>query len=487
MKKDFLWGGATAANQYEGGYDQGGRGLTTADYMTGGSQHQPRLFSVINPEGDIQYKALFEGVPEGYDGYLDPKQYYPSHNATDFYHHWKEDIALFAEQGYTCYRMSLSWTRILPDGTLNHINEEGLQFYDDVFDELLKYGIEPVVTLNHFDMPIYLADKSQGWLNRDTIQHFLDYSELVFKRYAHKVKYWMTFNEINFLFGYQALGLRGFDLEQRFQALHHVFVASALAVVEGHKINPEFKIGMMLASGGSYPETCNPLDTMEDIEFNRMFKYFYSDVQCRGYYPAYALKEFERRGYHLTFKAGDDVILKAGKVDYLAFSYYNSSVSTSRKDAEKTGGNFMNSVKNPYLKESEWGWPIDPVGLRVVLNQLYDRYQLPLFIVENGLGAIDELTPEGTIEDDYRIEYLAEHIREMVKAVDLDGVDLWGYTPWGCIDIISAGTGEMKKRYGFIYVDLDDQGQGSFKRIKKKSFAWYKKVIASNGEDTSTE
>jgi len=293
----------------------------------------------------------------------------------------------------------------------------------------------------------------------------------------------MTFNEINFLHGYNTLGIRSKENKDRFQAMHHVLVASAKTVIEGHKINPDFMIGMMLASAGTYPETSNPKDKMKEIEFNRMFKYFFSDVQCRGYYPNYALKEFEREGFSIEMEKGDLELLKAGTVDYIGFSYYNSAVISTREDANKVGGNQFNAVKNPYLEETEWSWPIDPIGFRVVLNELYDRYQLPLFVVENGLGAIDTIDENGQIEDDYRIEFLASHIKEMIKAVEYDGVDLLGYTSWGCIDIISAGTGEMRKRYGYIHVDLNDKGKGSFKRTKKKSFYWYKNVIETNGED----
>lgn len=487
IQKDFLWGGATAANQYEGGYNQGGRGLATSDIITGGSRSEPRKISVINEDGEVTYFTSFEPIPEGYKGYIDPEQYYPSHNATDFYNHWEEDIKLFAEQGYKAYRMSISWSRILPTGEPTTVNEEGLLFYEKVFDELLKYGIEPVVTLSHFDLPLHLADEKGGWKNRNTIDYFVEYSKIVFNRYKDKVKYWMTFNEINFLHGYNTLGIRSKEQKDRFQALHHVLVASAKTVIEGHKINPDFKIGMMLASAGTYPETCNPEDKMKEIEFNRMFKYFYSDVQCRGYYPNYALKEFERNGFSIEMEEGDLEILKAGTVDYLGFSYYNSTVISTRGEAKEVGGNQFNAVKNPYLEETEWSWPIDPVGFRVVLNELYDRYQLPLFVVENGLGAIDEIDENGEIIDDYRIKFLADHIKEMIKAIEYDGVEVIGYTSWGCIDIISAGTGEMRKRYGYIYVDMNDQGEGTFKRIKKKSFDWYKKVIRTNGEDLSID
>ena|SRR5690625_158126 len=483
LPKDFLWGGATAANQYEGGYDQGGRGLATSDIITGGSLNESRKISVKNKEGNIEYFSSFEPIPEGYKGYIVPEEYYPSHNATDFYNHWEEDIKLFAEQGYKAYRMSISWSRIFPHGVADEVNEEGLEFYDQVFDELLKYNIEPVVTLSHFDLPLYLADEKGGWKNRETIDHFVNFSKTVFDRYKDKVKYWMTFNEINFLHGFNTLGIRSEESKDRFQALHHVFLASALSVIEGHKINPDFMIGAMLASAGTYPETSNPEDKMKEIEFNRMFKYFYTDVQCRGYYPRYALKEFERQGFTIDMDENDLDILKEGTVDYIGFSYYNSMVMSTRGDAIEVGGNQFNAVKNPYLEETEWNWPVDPIGFRIVLNELYDRYQLPLFVVENGLGAIDEVNEDGEIIDDYRIEFLANHIEQMMKAIELDGVDVLGYTSWGCIDIISAGTGEMRKRYGYIHVDLDDEGKGTFKRTKKKSFYWYKKVIESNGKD----
>ena len=418
LPEGFLWGGATAANQYEGGFDQGGRGLSTLDIVTSGSQEQPRQLTVKDAQGNIRKVSMYEGMPEDCQGFLDESQYYPSHRATDFYHHWQEDIALF--------------------------NEEGILFYERIFNELRNYGIEPIVTLNHFDMPLALAESREGWLDRRTIEDFLDYAILLFDRFKGQVKYWITFNEINFLNGYVFLGIKGKELGKRAQALH-------------------------------------PNDSMREIEVSRMFKYLYSDVQCRGYYPEYALKEYERNGWQLVMESDDLALLRKGTVDFLSFSYYNSAVISTKEQEKTSRGNMMEAVKNPYLEESEWGWPIDPTGLRIVLNQLYDRYQLPLFIVENGLGALDTFNDQNEIVDDARIAYLSAHIEQMIKAVVHDGVKLLGYTPWGCIDIISAGTGEMKKRYGFIYVDLDDAGKGTFARKKKKSFYWYKKVIESNG------
>src|SRR5699024_4710273 len=404
--------------------------------------------------------------------------------ATDFYHHWKEDIALFAEMGFKSYRMSISWTRICPNGT-KEVNEEGLAFYDQVFDELLKYGIEPVVTINHFDMPMHLADNFDGWSSRETIDYFLFYCETIFNRYKDKVKYWMTFNEINILRSWNTLGIHSTDEQIRYQAVHHLFVASAKAVELGHQINPDFQIGMMVCYILTYPGSSHPGDILAALQANRELEFF-MDVQVKGEYPAFKLKEFERKGIEIKKEPGDDEIIKKGTVDYIGFSYYMSAVAVREgEDAELVIGNQMKVAKNPHLETSDWGWAIDPTGLRIALSKMYDRYKVPLFVVENGLGAYDEVEEDGSINDDYRIEYFQKHIAAMKDAIELDGVDLIGFTPWGCIDIVSAGTGEMKKRYGFIYVDLDDDGEGTMTRSRKKSFDWYKQVIESNGENLS--
>jgi Beta-glucosidase/6-phospho-beta-glucosidase/beta-galactosidase len=480
--KNFLWGGATAANQYEGGYLSGGKKLSTLDAITGGSHTTPRMVTYKTKDGKLIKSPMSEALPEGATGYIDPEVYYPSHVATDFYNHYKEDIALFAEMGFKCFRMSIAWSRICPDGTYE-INEEGLEFYDNVFDECLKYGIEPVVTINHFDIPMYLADELDGWSSRKVIDYFVFFCETLFKRYKDKVKYWMTFNEINFLRSWAQIGIHSKDNQIKYQATHHLFVASAKAVKLGHEINPDFKIGMMIAYIPSYPLTCKPEDVMEALTFNRE-KEFYMDVQVKGYYPAFKLKEFEREGVVIKKEAGDDELIKDGVVDYIAFSYYMSTVSAHNPDSvKKTGGNQVMAGKNPYLEVSEWGWGIDPLGLRISLCQLYDRYNVPLFIVENGFGAVDTIEKDGSINDDYRIDYFKKHISAMKDAIEIDGVDLMGFTPWGCIDLVSAGTGEMKKRYGFIYVDMDDEGNGTLERSRKKSFYWYKKCIESNGTE----
>lgn len=485
LRKDFLWGGATAANQYEGGFQEGNRGIATSDLRKSGSLHEKRKMTFKNKEGEIIELDPEKGVPEGLTGFIDDNTYYPSHKATDFFNNYQEDIAYMAEMGFNSYRMSISWTRIFPNGNEKTANEEGLAFYDQVFDECLKYGIQPIVTLNHFDMPLYLADHCEGWLSRKTIDYFVHFCDVVFNRYHGKVKHWMTFNEINLLLDYSTLGihnLKGLSDEKRYQALHHIFVASAKAVSLGHEVDPENKIGMMLAHILTYPETCNPTDTELEIQVSRTWKYFFSDVQCRGYYPSYILKKFERENIQLEIDDSDASCLRAGVVDYIGFSYYNSGVVTGRTDAQQTYGNVVKITRNKWLEETEWGWPIDPKGLRISLNILWDRYQLPLMIVENGLGAQDTVTADGKIHDDYRIDYMKSHIQAFKDAVTIDGVDLLGYTCWGWIDIISAGTGEMKKRYGLVYVDLDDDGFGTLKRIKKDSFYWYQQVIQTNGK-----
>lgn len=481
LPEEFLWGGATAANQYEGGYLSGGRGPATSDAVTAGAYKKPRMVTFQKKTGEKGSVTKEEALPDGALGYIDPDLYYPSHQATDFYHHYKEDIKLLAEMGLKCFRLSISWSRVCPKGT-KEINKEGLTFYDNIFDELLKYNIDPIVTINHFDMPLYLADHFDGWADRKVIDFYLFFCETIFKRYKDKVRYWMTFNEINILRSWTQIGIHNNDPQTRYQAIHHIFIASAKAVLLGHKINPDFQIGMMCCYIPAYPMTCRPEDVYEAILENRK-REFYLDVQCCGRYPDYQLKEFERLGVRIKKETGDDEVLAAGTVDYIGFSYYMSTVSTTDPNAERTEGNQVLAFKNPYLETSEWGWAVDPMGLRISLCKLYERYHLPLFIVENGFGAADAVSPDGRIEDDYRIEYFRKHIRAMIDAVEYDGVKLIGYTPWSCIDVVSAGTGEMKKRYGFVYVDMDDSGNGTLERKKKKSFEWYKKVIASNGEN----
>lgn len=478
--KDFLWGGATAANQYEGAWNEGGRGPATSDTSR-----------AVNPEDrkSLGSEFLTPMNREKLDFALnDSDGLYPKRWGSDFYHRYKEDIALMAEMGFKTFRMSIAWSRIFPKGDEMEPNEEGLAFYDAVFDELNKYGIEPLVTLSHYEFPIHLVTEYGGWKNRKIIDFFVHYAETVLKRYKGKVNYWLTFNEINILgmTGYLSGGLLFEDgklnLQEMYQAVHHQFVASSLATKIAHEVDPNNKVGMMLARMEAYPATCHPDDIMQSIHKDHE-NLFYSDVQIRGKYPSYMKRFFKENNIELVFEEGDETILKDYPVDFMSFSYYMSSVTrhpNNQTDGQKTAGNLIMGESNPYLEASDWGWQIDPIGLRVTLNKLYDRYQVPLFIVENGLGALDKLEEDGSVHDSYRIDYLKKHIQQMHEAIE-DGVNLMGYTMWGCIDLISASTSEMSKRYGFVYVDADDQGNGSFNRYKKDSFYWFKEVIETQG------
>ncbi|WP_286907050.1 6-phospho-beta-glucosidase [Clostridium sp. UBA1652] len=469
--ENFLWGGATAANQCEGGYKAGNKGLSTVDVIPSGEDRFPVM------KGKLKMMTC------------DEEHYYPSHEAIDFYHRYKDDIKLFGEMGFKTFRLSISWARIFPNGDDEVANEEGLMFYESLFDECLKYGIEPLVTITHFDVPMHLVETIGSWRSRKMVDHYERLCTTLFDRYKDKVKYWLTFNEINMLLHLPFIGA-GLTFEEgeneeeiKYQAAHHQLIASAKATEIARKINPNFKIGCMLAGASTYANTCAPEDVWKSITRDRE-NYFFIDVQSRGEYPNYAKKMFERNNINLNMEAGDEEILKNNTVDFISFSYYASRLTSADPNVNiKTSGNVFPTLRNPYLKASEWGWQIDPLGLRITLNALYDRYQKPLFIVENGLGAVDTPDKDGYVEDDYRIEYLREHIKAMKEAINEDGVELMGYTPWGCIDLVSASTGEMKKRYGFIYVDKDNEGKGTLARSKKKSFYWYKKVIASNGED----
>ena len=471
FKEGFLWGGATAANQCEGAYNEGGRGLANVDLVPTGENRWPIACGKVDSFS------------------LDEKEFYPGHQAIDMYHHYKEDIALFAQMGFKCYRFSIAWSRIFPNGNEEQANEEGLKFYDGLIDECLKYGIKPLVTICHFDVPVGLIKEIGAWKSREMVTYFENFCKALFERYKDKVEYWLTFNEINMILHAPFMGA-GLVIDEnenaqkiKYQAAHYELVASASVTKIGHEINPNFKIGCMLAAGNTYANSADPKDVWKSMEKDRE-NYFFIDVQSRGAYPAYALKFFEREKMNLDITKEDEVLLKENTVDFISFSYYSSRLTSADPEvAKSTEGNVFATLRNPYLEASEWGWQIDPLGLRITMNALYDRYEKPLFIVENGLGAIDTPDANGKIEDTYRIAYLREHIKAMRDAVQEDGVDLWGYTPWGCIDLVSASTGEMKKRYGFIYVDRDNEGNGSLKRSKKQSFDWYKKVIASNGED----
>jgi 6-phospho-beta-glucosidase len=477
---NFLWGGATAANQFEGGSDVGGKGLSVSDVYYFDERIPKERWS------DQWLNMTQKQVEEAQNPSLN--KYYPKRHGVDFYHHYKEDIALFAEMGFKSFRMSLAWTRIFPNGNELEPNEEGLAFYDRVFDELNKYGIEPVVSLSHYEMPLYLVTEYGGWVNRKLIDLFVRFATTVFERYKGKVKYWMSFNEINSCkhHPYVSLGVIEDDhphLEQaKFQGAHHQFVASALATKALKEIDPKAKMGCMVSYTVFFPYSCNPDDVQKTMEKQRDALLF-SDVQARGYYPAYTAKMLAEKNVVLEVEPGDEQILRDYPVDYVSFSYYMSSaVSAHPEELEGAVGNLLvGGIKNPYLPASDWGWQIDPKGLRIALNQLYDRYQKPLFVAENGLGAVDTLQEGDIIDDDYRISYLKEHIKQMKEAIT-DGVDVFGYTSWGCIDMISASTNQISKRYGYIYVEQDDMGRGTKRRKRKKSFHWYKNVIETNGE-----
>ncbi|WP_105645440.1 glycoside hydrolase family 1 protein [Cronobacter malonaticus] len=452
----FLWGGAVAANQVEGAYLTDGKGLSTSD---------------VQPEGILG--PVVERVP-GDSGIKDV--------AIDFYHRYPDDIALFAEMGFSCLRVSIGWTRIFPNGDEQEPNEAGLAFYDKLFDELAAHNITPLVTLSHYEMPWGLVTQYGGWGNRKTIGFFERYARTVFTRYRNKVKLWLTFNEINMSLHAPMTGV-GLPEEstqaQIYQAIHHQLVASALAVKACHEIIPDAKIGNMLLGGLMYPLTCKPDDVFAALQENRTWQFF-GDIQCRGAYPGYMLRYFRDNGISLTITEEDRAALRS-TVDFISFSYYMTGcVTTDEALNQQARGNILNMVPNPHLQSSEWGWQIDPVGLRTLLNVLWDRYQKPLFIVENGLGAKDRVEEDGTINDDYRINYLNDHLVQVREAIE-DGVEVMGYTSWGPIDLVSASKAELSKRYGFIYVDRHDDGSGTLARSRKKSFYWYKDVIASNG------
>jgi 6-phospho-beta-glucosidase len=484
--KGFLWGGATAANQIEGGWNEGGKGISVSDCAK----------SHLNV--DVQdYKAHNAITTKDIEEALASKDevLYPKRHGSQFYHHYKEDIKLLAEMGFKVFRLSIAWSRIFPNGDDAVPNEEGLQFYDSVFDECMKYGIEPLVTMSHYEPPINLTLNYDGWYSREVVGFFENYVKTICTRYKDKVKYWLTFNEVDSIIRhpYTTGGL----IEDRFpgknwnevifQAMHHQFVASAIATKLCHEIIPGAKVGCMLTKLTYYPYTCKPEDVLQAQQDMRS-TYCYSDTQVFGEYPAYLLAKFKNEGLHIQMEDQDLEIMKQYPVDFVSFSYYSSScVAKETENLKTTAANTMVAVKNPYIPSSDWGWQIDPIGLRVSMVDLYDRYRKPLFIVENGLGAIDEVEADGSIKDSYRIDYFEKHFKAMLDAIEYDGVECMGYTSWGCIDLVSESTKQMSKRYGFIYVDCDDYGNGTYKRIPKQSFYWYKKVIESNGANLFEE
>ncbi len=479
--KDFLWGGATAANQVEGAWNEDGKGMTIEDCLP----YRDVGIANFTKQFEFTSKDLEDALKAG------PKENYPKRRGIDFYHHYKEDIKMFGEMGFKVYRMSISWARIYTHPWDEKPNEKGIAFYRDVFNECHKYGMEPLVTLSHYDPPLDIVTKYRGWYSREVIDLFVKYAKTCFTEFKDQVKYWLTFNEVDAMLRHPVTS--GGLIEDQFtdvpfeqaiyQAMHHQMIASALAVKIGHEIIPDCKIGNMLTKLEFYPFTCKPEDNLAAQRRIRSI-YRYSDIQVFGEYPKYLLKEIENKGLTIHTEPEDAQILKEGTVDFVSFSYYMTSCMAGNTEGlDMAPGNTVNGVKNPYLPSSEWGWQTDPTGLRISLVELYDRYRKPLFVAENGLGAKDIVTEDGHVHDPYRAEYLKEHVKAMSDAINEDGVDLFGYTWWGCIDLISESTRQMSKRYGFIYVDEDDYGNGTFNRIKKDSFDYYKRVIKSNGED----
>lgn len=447
----FLWGGATAANQIEGAYAEDGKGLSVQDVLPGGVVKPP---SAGPTPDNLKLEAI------------------------DFYHRYQEDIALFAEMGFKVFRLSIAWSRIFPRGDEAEPNAAGLAFYDRVIDELLAHNIVPLVTLSHYELPLYLAQEYGGWTNRKLIGFYENFARTVFEHFRGRVQYWLTFNEINSILHFPILAgiMSTTDKQDLYQAIHHELVASARVTKIAHEVDATNKIGCMILAMPRYPLTPNPDDVWAALDAAHD-DFTFGDVHCRGTYPGYFLRKLREAGIELDITEQDRIDLR-NTVDFVSFSYY-MSVCESATDTTRGPGNLIGGVPNPTLAASQWGWQIDPVGLRIILNEYWDRWQKPLFIVENGLGARDELV-DGTVADDYRISYMNDHLVQVGEALS-DGVEVLGYTSWGCIDLVSMSTAEMSKRYGFIYVDRNDDGSGTLQRYRKKSFYWYKDVIASNG------
>lgn len=479
--KDFLWGGAIAAHQAEGAYKEGGKGLDSEDvrYFDANWTMEERI--------ENRLKRMTTNIFEK-GRTCEDVEHYPFRWAIDFYHTYKEDIQLFEELGLRIFRCSITWSRIYPNGDDEEPNEEGIQYYRDMLKECHKRGMKVFLTILHYAVPVHVIRSYGGWKNRKTIGLFERYCRTLYERLGDLVDYWLPFNEINAskFSPYNGAALikeEEEDYDQMiYQCAHHQLLAQARAVTIGHEILPHAKIGGMLSRWSTYPATCHPDDVMQMLLDDNYEQFFYTDVMARGEYPSYMTRFFHEKGYEIEMLPQDAAILKAGTVDFLSFSYYYSMISTTNPNHPNSGTDTVVGKKNIFLKSSPWGWQTDPVGLRISLNQLYDRYQLPLFIAENGLGEFDTLEKDFRIHDPYRISYMKEHIVQIKEAIQ-DGVDVFGYTPWGIIDIVSSGTIEMNKRYGVIYVDRDERGRGSNRRYKKDSFTWYQNVIRTNGSD----
>lgn len=468
--ENFLWGGAFAANQMEGAFDIDGKGWCVADI----NEYVDNVALDKKYNGEITTQYIKEAMESN-------DRIFPKRWGIDFYHTYKEDLKLLKELGLKTFRTSINWARIYPNGIEEEPNEAGLKFYDDLFDEIIKNDMVPMITISHYEMPLYLTTEYKGWYSREVIDFFVKYCQTIFDRYAGKVNHWIIVNQINLIihesFNHLGVAEDVVDdlLSAKYQAVHNEMVACALATKYAHENYPGMQIGMMLCGGPAYAATCKPEDVLATLRRNQM-EYFYSDVLLRGYYPGYAFRFFEERSINVEFGEGDEEALK-NTADFFSFSYYYTRIC-DKESYEKDNS----AYRNPELPANPWGWTIDPIGLRILLNEFYDRYQKPIYITENGVGYFDKLEEDGTIHDPYRVEYFKAHIEQMKEAIK-DGVDLRGYYAWGPLDIVSCSSSEMSKRYGFIYVDLDDHGKGSGKRIKKDSFAWYQNVIRTNGEE----
>ncbi len=495
LNRDFLWGIASDACQGEGAWNEGGKGPSLHDVLTPGSKGVVRKATYRNILTNETGAESIHFDPEGRNLVLPDNcvldvldnVYYPSHEATDFYHHYKEDISLMAEMGLKLYRTSFNWARVFPNGDDEFPNEEGLKFYDDVLDELLRNGIEPMITLYHMDIPLNVINKYGGWKNKEVIDMFVRYAKILIERYKDKVRYWLAFNEINCdeMMPFYYLGLVNNSRNDIFNGIHNHFVAAAKIKEFVKEINRKYDkqimLGQMIAGDPIYYYTCDPKDILHVISYKHRYFDFYSDVQLLGEYPRSIKRFFESEGITIDASEEELELIRNNTLDYIGFSCYGGITLTSDpKKAEATGGNIFSGVKNPYLTYTDWGWANDPTCLRIALNQLYDHYHKPLFIVENGLGTYDKISEDGKIHDDYRIEYLKSTFQGIKDAINVDGVDVRGYTLWGGIDIVSAETGQMSKRYGLVYVDKDNEGNGSLDRCRKDSFFWMKDYIKSN-------
>ena len=489
LKKDFLWSAGITANQHEGAFDENGKGLSTADCMSCGENRKSlRQVTYADENGTVCTAPFYRvNVNNGCRFGQFPGFEYPSKLGSDFYHRYTEDIRLAYESGANSFRMSIAWTRIFPNGDEEKPNEDGLAFYDALIDELLKYRLEPIVMISHYGTPLGLVNQWGSWKDERTVTCYLRYVKTLADRYKGKIRYWITFSEMNVIDNctFMISGVPQNDPQTIAQASRNQLVAQAEAVRILHETDSSNLVSTHVAYGAAYPNTCSP----DDVLLSRLAMHemhFWFDVAVRGYYPAYKLKEYERNGIHISLSEAEKQLLKENTVDFISFSYYNSNnVSADPGITGSQNGNMsFGGVNNPYLKKSEWGWSIDPIGLRIAMNELYERYQLPLFIIGNGLGAEDSVDENGHIHDSYRIEFLRQHIEAFRKAVDEDGVELIGYSPWSLLDTLSLSTGERKKRYGLIYVDYNDDSTGTGERIRKDSYYWYRKVIESNGAET---